>query len=281
MYEIIFLFALALIWIIFATVQDIKKKEIANWVNYSLIIFALGFRFFYSLFSNDYNFLTQGLIGFGIFFILGNLFYYLHVFAGGDCKLMISLGAILPIFDNVLSNLKLFLFFIGIFFVIGFLYNFFFIIYLSAKNFKVFTERFKKIFGENKKYLIPLTILSIIFLILGFVTYFSVLFAIYILFLSYLIIFVKAVDESCMIKKIHSRELTEGDWLYKEVKIGKKLIKPLWSGLTKEEILLIKKNKKETFVRRGIAFAPVFLISFILFVILLKIGFFKILFKLI
>ena len=31
---------------IFAVVQDLKKREIANWVNFSLIIFALGFRFF-------------------------------------------------------------------------------------------------------------------------------------------------------------------------------------------------------------------------------------------
>jgi len=53
MLEIIFLVLLGLIWIIFAVVQDIKKKEIANWLNFSLIIFALGFRFFYSLFENS------------------------------------------------------------------------------------------------------------------------------------------------------------------------------------------------------------------------------------
>ncbi|MBI2056754.1 hypothetical protein HYT91_00690 [Candidatus Pacearchaeota archaeon] len=51
MFHIIFLVALALVWMIFAVVQDLKKREIANWVNFSLIIFALGFRFFYSLFN--------------------------------------------------------------------------------------------------------------------------------------------------------------------------------------------------------------------------------------
>jgi len=281
MHELIFLFILALIWIIFATIQDIRKKEIANWINFSLIIFALGFRLFYSLFSGDHNFLIQGLIGFGIFLILGNLFYYLHVFAGGDCKLMISLGAILPIFDNIWNNLELFLFFIGIFLIIGFAYNLFFIIYLSIKNFKPFSKKFKILFKENKKYLVSITLISLIFLILGFITYLSILFAVYLLFLSYLIIFVKSVDESCMIKKVNPFNLTEGDWLYKEIRIGRKLIKAKWGGLTKEEILIIQKNKKQILIRRGIAFAPVFLISYILFMVLLKIGIFDILFQLI
>jgi len=64
MYEIAFLWILALIWIVFATVQDLKMREIANWLNFSLIIFALGFRFFYSLFSSGgFGFFYQGLLG--------------------------------------------------------------------------------------------------------------------------------------------------------------------------------------------------------------------------
>ena len=71
MEELIFLLILALIWIIFASIQDLKKREVANWISFSLIIFALGFRFFYSFYSEDFNFFYQGLIGLGIFFIIG------------------------------------------------------------------------------------------------------------------------------------------------------------------------------------------------------------------
>jgi len=46
MYEVIFLIVLALVWVIFATIQDIRTREVANWLSFSLIIFALGFRFF-------------------------------------------------------------------------------------------------------------------------------------------------------------------------------------------------------------------------------------------
>ena len=70
MIEVYVLFGLGLIWILFAVVQDIRTREIANWLNFSLIIFALGFRFFYSLFEmNDFGFFYQGLIGFGMAFI--------------------------------------------------------------------------------------------------------------------------------------------------------------------------------------------------------------------
>ena len=76
MIETIFLICLGLIWIIFAVVQDLRKREIANWLNFSLIIFALGFRFFYSLFGDaGYGLFYQGLLGFGVFFLLGNLMY--------------------------------------------------------------------------------------------------------------------------------------------------------------------------------------------------------------
>lgn len=42
----VFLIVLCLIWIAFAVIQDLRKREIANWLNFSLIIFAIAFRFF-------------------------------------------------------------------------------------------------------------------------------------------------------------------------------------------------------------------------------------------
>ena len=50
----LFLILLGLVWIIFAVVQDLRKREIANWLNFSLVIFALVFRFrgFWDLYSS-------------------------------------------------------------------------------------------------------------------------------------------------------------------------------------------------------------------------------------
>src|SRR3989304_496776 len=115
MFHIIFLVVLMLIWLVFAVIQDLRTREIANWLNFSLIVFALGFRFFYELFSDiNFVFFYQGLLGLGIFFVLGTLLYYGRIFAGGDAKLMMSLGRILPFFKSF--------FFILIIFLIGLLF---------------------------------------------------------------------------------------------------------------------------------------------------------------
>lgn len=43
------------------------------------------------------------------------------------------------------------------------------------------------------------------------------------------------------------------------------MIKANWVGLTKAEIISLKKTKKQVVIREGIAFTPVFLISFLVF----------------
>jgi Flp pilus assembly protein protease CpaA len=71
MIEIYVLFFLAFTWITFAVVQDLKTREIANWLNFSLVIFALGIRFFYSFFSE---------VGFSFFLSRVNWFWNLFYF---------------------------------------------------------------------------------------------------------------------------------------------------------------------------------------------------------
>ncbi|MBU2504052.1 MAG: prepilin peptidase, partial [Nanoarchaeota archaeon] len=152
MFEIIFLFALALIWIAFAVVQDLRSREIANWLNFSLVVFALGFRFFYSLLSDaGFGFFYQGLIGLGIFFVLGHLMYYGRFFAGGDAKLMIALGAILPMTNSFYTNLKIFALFILLFLFVGAVYIIIASFVLSIKNFEAFKKEFRHQIAKRRK----------------------------------------------------------------------------------------------------------------------------------
>lgn len=269
MYEVIFLWTLALIYIIFAVTQDIKTKEIANWITFSLIIFALGFRFFYSLFQGDgFVFFYNGLIGLGIFFMMGNLLYYGKVFAGGDAKLMISLGTILPYSPNIFSNLQGFFNFILVFLFAGFFYIFISSTFFCVKNFKSFKKEFLKQLKKNKKLIFIALSISILLLLFGFVERLSFILGILIFFTSYLYIYSKAIDESCMVKKIKTKNLREGDWLYSDLKIGKKIINAKWEGISKKDIREIAKKYKEVKIRQGIAFSPVFLISFVIFIVL-------------
>lgn len=278
MFQVIFLVALTLVWMAFAVVQDLKKREIANWVNFSLIIFALGFRFFYSLFNGTedgtgFNFFFQGLIGLGIFFILGNLLYYCRMFAGGDAKLLFALGAILPFSESFSVNLKIFILFLILFLFSGAVYGLFVSITLILNHLKKFKKEFTKQFKQNKIIFILSLFLALFFIIFGFFPNgipfgsdsFMVYLGILIFIIPYFYFSAKSLDEVCMIKKIYPKNLTEGDWLYKDVRIGNKTIKKSWDGLTKEEIKLLKKNKY-VLVRQGIPFSPAFLISFLILI---------------
>jgi len=267
MYEFFFLWVLSFVFIILAVIQDLKTREIDNWLSFSLIIFAIGFRFFFSLFQGDFEFFFCGLIGFGISFILGNVFYYTKIFAGGDAKLMISLGVILAPakFSSISSN---FFDFILIFLLIGFSYTIITSIFLCIKNFKNFKKEFSTSLKKNKKKMCLVILLSLILSSLGFfeITFFFL--GILTFLTSYLYLYSKAVDESCMVRKISSKNLREGDWLYSNVHIGKNVIKAKWDGVTKKEIKEISKRFNHVRIREGIPFSPVFLISFIIFVIL-------------
>ena len=70
-----------------------------------------------------------------------------------------------------------------------------------------------------------------------------------------------------MIKKIGVGKLTEGDWLYKDVKIGRKLIKASWNGVSKEELKFIQKKNRTVVIRQGVPFVPVFLITFLVLIV--------------
>ena len=263
MYEVIFLFVLAFIWIAFAVVQDLKKREISNWLNFSLIIFALVFRFFYSVFSENFNFFFQGLIGFGIFLVLGNIFYYGRVFAGGDAKLMIALGAVLPFSNIFLDNLKIFILFLILFLFFGAFYGLIWSVVLTCKNFRNFKKEFAKQLEKNKFILYSVILVGFSFIILSVFLNFLSFFGLFLFLICFVYLYAKSVDEVCMVKKIKTSDLTEGDWLYKDLKLGRKIIKANWEGLSENEIKLIKKKYKIVLIRQGIPFAPVFLISFL------------------
>lgn len=268
MFEVIFLIVLASVWIILATIQDVKMREVANWLNFSLIIFALVFRFLFSIFAQDnFNFFIQGLIGFGIFFALGNVFYYSHLFAGGDAKLLIALGPILPFYTGFISNLKLLTTFLILFLIAGAIYGLSWSVYLTIKNRKKIKPQIKIQFNKFKRIAYMFMFIGIILMILGFINCILLIAGIFIFVLPNLYIYSKSVDESCMIKRIKTKELREGDWLYTAVKLGKQNIKAKWEGLSNQEIKQLQKKKKFVFIRQGIPFVPAFLIAFILFVV--------------
>ncbi|MCU0642026.1 MAG: A24 family peptidase [archaeon] len=260
-----FLFGLALAWLIFASVQDLRKREVANWLNFSLLVFALAYRGIYASLSDEWMFLVYGLAGAAMFFLFGNLFYYAKLFGGGDAKLLTALGAILP-FSSWGDLAALGIGFVVLFFLVGAVYGLCYSFYLVFRNKARFKKEFRKNLGLRwKMFAVPL-ILGIALWIAGFFVYVGwglIVFAILFPALSLLLyIYMRAIDV-CMIKLAEPKNLTEGDWTVSDIHVAGRVIKKSVHGLSWNEIKLLRKAKKKVLIKDGIPFVPVFLLSFL------------------
>jgi len=272
MLEYYFLYAIAFIWIVFATVQDLKTTEIANWLSFSLIAFVLAYRAFYASLFEDVMFFVYGLMGVLLFVVLGYIFYYGKVFAGGDAKLLMGLGGIWP-YAGFLDYLYIGLGFIFVLFIAGAIYTLVYSLFLISRDWNKFGKEFKNEFGKNGNWFYLGVLLLVVFEIILWINFgyssFNVLILILVL-LPLLFIYTRAVEKACMIKLKGSGELVEGDWLEKEVKIGKKVIRKSVHGLSSEEIKLLRRAKRKVWVKDGVPFTPAFLIGFLIMVVVLR-----------
>jgi len=264
--ENLFLIIIGLVWIVGAILQDLKRREVDNLWNFSLIIFALVYRLAVSVFSGNYWFILNGILGLAIFYVLHNLFYYGKLFAGGDAKLLMALGVILPLSYNWITNLKIFGIFILLFMVGGSIYALIWAISLVFIHWEGFSKKFIEQWKKYQKmFFIALgfslfwvvfvfLIKQEIFILIGFV----------ILLFPVLFVFSKSIEESCMIKFVRPSEVTEGDWLYEDITVDGKKIKSGWEGVSARELALIKrKGRRRILIKFGIPFTPSFLIGFI------------------
>lgn len=262
------MFFLALIWGIFACVQDLRKREIANWLTFSLIIFALSYRAFYSAVQKDGGrFFLFGLGGFLVFLLLAHLFYYSRAFAGGDAKLLMGFGAILP-FEIYGDFLVLSISFIFLLFFVGAIFSLFYSFFLVRRNWEKFKIVFTGNLKKHKKLLFLALFLSLFLLIIAIINKSELeiwfLSVVMLFLLAGMFIYLKAVEGGCLIVLLDSRKLTEGDWLERDVRVKGKLIRKSVHGLSAEEIAFLRKNKKKVWIKQGVPFAPAFLITLLI-----------------
>jgi len=273
MYEV-FLLIIALAWLIFASVSDIKTHEVPDWLSYSLIAIGLTSALLNSLIFYEIKFLIHSLFAFGSFFLFSLLLYYTRQWGGGDVKLLAALIALFPIYPEELLyylnpnlDLPFILILILNIIIFGALYSIVYGIYLIKKN-KVNLIKEIKNYKLNKIYiLIPLIILTISFLIQDLILkLFFLSLGIIILITPFLLIYVKIIEKRCMLKKININKLTEGDWITENIYYkGKLVYNKNSTGIIKEQISLLKKIRiKTVIIKEGIPFVPVFLISFII-----------------
>lgn len=259
-----------------ASLMDIKTHEVLDMLNYGLFFTAIVFRLLWAVFEWNAYVLLDGFAGFIIGFGIGMLMFYTGQWGGGDSKMIIGLGVLFGFpLSSLLSTVSLydamnsfFVSFIINMFIAGAFLGMIWMLVLAYINRKQFCKSWKKIYAQSKIYRYIASVVFIIFIAFGFFIGDVIIFSLLgcMLFLTYFVyVFAKSVERGCMIKIVPPSEVTEGDWIDKDVKHNGKIITgPKDLGITKKQIAQLKQYKiKKVPVKVGIPFIPSFFVGFI------------------
>lgn len=284
---------IALTGIVIGTITDLKKREVPDWVNYSMMGAGLGIAAMYSLYLLTPWIFLFSLAGLAAGYLVGAAMYYTGQWGGGDAKMMMGIGALatLPFLQSWLglptpfkplnpewwtlvltqTTLPFFPIFLIASVFAGAGYGMVWMAYLSIKHRKRVYARLKeRLYTKNMvRTRLAVIIVAVLIALIGLlfpgsVTFMFVLLAALLYITFYLFIAVKAVEETCFVQQRAVKDLVEGDWMVEDVKRkGFELAAPA-AGLTKEDIQALKKHKvKEVTIKEGIPFVPSFLIAFL------------------
>jgi Flp pilus assembly protein protease CpaA len=145
----------SLIGLVIATYTDLKERIVTNKLNFGLAILGLLMYSVVSIMTNDITPILFSIFGLFYGFMFGWLLWKGGVFAGGDVKLFMALGALNPftpalIKSGILSSINIPLFPVTLFVyaLVSFLpYGMFVVLYKLSKN-KPFR---KQLIEETKK----------------------------------------------------------------------------------------------------------------------------------
>jgi Flp pilus assembly protein protease CpaA len=265
------IYGIILVALLVGSYTDLRKREVADWLNYSLIFAGIGIRLIATLVEQDWSYLLKGLFGFLAMFLLALLMFYTGQWGGGDAKMIMGIGVLIGLEFNRYAFLLHFLVNVLIF---GALFGLLYSLYLVIRNHKAFGKEFAKKYSEKKmtKWFVwggTLVLLLAAVFVPAQIKVPVALLAALLLVSFYSFIYLKSVEKAAMLKWLDPEALVEGDWVVEEVKAGKKLVcGPKDLGLDESQIQeLIKLKKrgrlKKVLVKDGFPFVPGFLIAFI------------------
>ncbi len=252
--------SIALVTITLASIVDIQKREVPDILSYGLIIIG----FLLSILSFSLVRVLESIFGFVIAFIIGYSMYKTRQWGGGDAKLLMGLGSLLGMSWKTISFFPILI--VNIL-IAGAVYGICWLIGLFIKHFKKANLILKKELGKRRKERILVLGTSLLLILIAVFSSFTLLFAgfaLLILFSFYGLLISKIIEDIAFYKKITPNELTEGDWIVENIKIGKDTINNNNPGLTKKQIALLKKRGKKVLIKEGIPFVPSFLFGYIL-----------------
>ncbi|MGV8141595.1 MAG: A24 family peptidase [Candidatus Woesearchaeota archaeon] len=283
---------LAFLALLIASITDLKSREVPDYISYALVFVAFATSLANTIINWNYIYIVQSAMGFVIGLIIAYSMFYLGQWGGGDSKLMIGLGAIFGfnVFQLFGEKNYWLLIFLGCIILLGAVYGLIWSVFLAIKHRKAFVKGLDERMQRREILITRRTLLTIIVLMLLVIILIlereyqlpMLLFTAMLYVIFYLWVFVKVIEEKCMVKELPINKLTEGDWIHKDVYIGKKFITgPRDLGISREQIASLKKYSsqgkiKTVTVKEGIPFIPAFLMAFVATIMMYYSGMFRI-----
>jgi len=213
-------------------------------------------------------------------FGIAALMFYTGQWGGGDSKMLIGFGAVFGLpFPLITQSDFLGSFLLALFVNIllaGVIYAFVWSFILAIKYRKRFSAALNIGLKKNlrlRRYALAISALLLITSVIlpenGMKLSFIAIGLVVILF-SYMTVFSKAIESAAMIKRVNPAVLTEGDWIAKDIVVGKKIVAgPKDLGVSKKQIALLKRlygqrKIRKIVIKTGIPFVPSFLAALLI-----------------
>lgn len=282
MLELIIL-TLATVLCTWGSITDLRTREVPDRLNYVVLALAFFLRIGVSIWYSDWKFIVDGLFGFAVMLAGGMALYYSGQWGGGDAKIVLAIGMLLG--SPLPIDGLLFSFIINSLFAGG-IYGLFYLGYLWKKNNEKVLPKIQSLWKRTRVlrgYIVGIWIVSVllaIVLLFGTAMFLTLLGQVLIesllvlptvaLITYFLYVVVRAVEQVALLVHLLPAQLTEGDWIERDVIVaGKRICGPNDLGITKEQITTLKKLYKQgkietVFIKQGIPFVPTFLLGLIL-----------------
>lgn len=254
---------------------DMRTREIPDLLNFLLLGFGVVYALFSGIQSVSWTPVISAALGYAAGWAIGNGFFYLGQWGGGDTKTFIAMGVIIGLGISEFSRgvPALFVFLVNSL-VVGAILGLFWLMYRVVRNFAKFKKEFSRLRFNPKnirirKIILVVGIISfgiIMFLVSDSLMKMSMLAVLVLLILSfYLFMIIRAAENSVMFVEYPVSKLTEGDWI---VSVPGNKVDFNKTGASLEDIEKLKKMRiKSVLVKEGVPFLPAFLIGYIVLLV--------------
>lgn len=270
------LYGITFVGLVVGSITDLKIREVPDWLSYGLMFSGLGLRLLFSVALLDWSVFVSGVVGFVLFVVMGYLMYYSGQWGGGDSKLLMGIGALVGL-DLDFSHFPIIIVFFITALLAGAFYGIFWVIGLALLHASSLRgelwrlgTRAGRVHRMGLLVTVPLFVLALLVPVDAVLRITLLVGALLPLLLFYLWIFVKGVENVALIKHVQPEQLTEGDWIARDVVVdGKRVAGPRDLGIGQAQIKKLIHYRQQgklnmVIVKEGIPFVPSFLIGFVL-----------------